>query len=151
NLALLRLLHDLALRRGEVVALDLADVELDWGETGRVWIVGKGRTQRQPMTLSDRARDALRDWIALRGPEPGPLFHRLDNAQGDGDRGRLAGDSVNRMVRKAARDAGIARPVRAHSLRHQGITRALDLTDGDVRSVKRFSRHAKYETLAAYD
>ena len=152
NLALLRLLHDLALRRGEVVALDFpADVELDWGETGRVWIIGKGRTERQPMTLSDRARAALRDWIAVRGVEPGPLFHRVDNAAGPGDPGRLAGDSVNRMVRRAARDAGIARPVRAHGLRHQGITRALDLTDGDVRSVKRFSRHAKYETLAAYD
>jgi integrase/recombinase XerC len=31
------------------------------------------------------------------------------------------------------------------------ITRALDLAHGDVRKVKRFSRHAKLETLLRYD
>jgi integrase/recombinase XerC len=103
------------------------------------------------VSLNERTRDALADWIAVRGPEPGPLFVRLDNGRGDCCLDRLTGDSVNRMVRRAAKDAGIERPVRAHGLRHQGITRALDLTDGDVRKVKKFSRHAKYETLAMYD
>jgi integrase/recombinase XerC len=151
NLALLRLLHDLALRRGEAIGMDLADVDLDSGESGRIRIVGKGKTEGEYLTLNDRTRDALRDWIAERGAEPGPLFIRLDNAAGAGPSRPLTGDSVNRMVRRAARDAGITRPVRAHGLRHQGITRALDLTDGDVRKVKKFSRHAKYETLGMYD
>lgn len=151
NLALLRLMHDLALRRGEAIALDLADVELDFGDAGRIAIVGKGQTEREHLSLNDRTRDALRDWIQCRGTEPGPLFVRLDNARGDGPLERLTGDSVNRMVGRAAKTAGIERPVRAHGLRHQGITRALDLADGDVRRVKKFSRHAKYETLAMYD
>jgi integrase/recombinase XerC len=151
NLALLRLLHDLALRRGEAIAMDLADVELDFGDTGRTRIIGKGRTQAEFLTLNERTRDALKDWIACRPPGPGPLFVRLDNARGDGVLDRLTGDSVNRMVRQAATNAGIERRVRAHGLRHQGITRALDLTDGDVRKVKKFSRHAKYETLGMYD
>ena len=84
NLALLRLLHDLALRRGEAIAMDLADVELDFGDVGRIGIIGKGKTEREWLTLNDRTRDALRDWIVRRGPEPGPLFVRLDNAAGDG-------------------------------------------------------------------
>jgi len=43
------------------------------------------------------------------------------------------------------------RPVRPHSLRHEGITRALDPTAGNVRLVQRFSRHSKIETLLLYD
>jgi integrase len=38
-----------------------------------------------------------------------------------------------------------------HELRHQGITRALDLVGGDVRRVQRFSRQANLETLLRYD
>jgi integrase/recombinase XerC len=152
NLALLRLLHDHALRRGEVVALDFpGDVELDWGETGRIKVTGKGQTDPKWITLNERTRDALRNWIAVRGTEPGPLFWRLDNARGDGPPARLTGLSVNRMVARAGRHAGLKQPVRAHGLRHQGITRVLDLSGGDVRSARAFSRHAKLETLTVYD
>jgi integrase/recombinase XerC len=47
--------------------------------------------------------------------------------------------------------AGLARGTNPHGLRHQGITRALDLAHGDVPKVKRFSRHARLETLLHYD
>jgi integrase/recombinase XerC len=154
NLALLLLLRDLGLRRAEATGLDLADVELDWQGPhgrGRVRVVGKGKTDPKWISLNEPARAALLDWIALRGTEPGPLFHRLDNAQGDGPPARLTGLSVNRMVARAGRHAGLERPVRAHGLRHQAITRLLDKTGGDVRSAKAFSRHAKYETLMRYD
>ena len=36
-------------------------------------------------------------------------------------------------------------------LRHEAITRALDKTNGDVRTVQRFSRHADPRTLLLYD
>ena len=42
DLAIVRLLHDLALRRAEVVELDLSDLDL---ETGTVSILGKGRSR----------------------------------------------------------------------------------------------------------
>jgi integrase/recombinase XerC len=151
NLALVRLLHDRAIRRGEAVAMDLVDVDLTFEPWGRIAIVGKGRTEPEWLTLNRRTRDALRDWIAVRGPEPGPLFTRLDRAAGEGELARLTGDSVNRMVRRLSRRAGLAREARAHGLRHQGITRALDKTDGDVRRVRVFSRHAKVETVMLYD
>jgi integrase/recombinase XerC len=47
--------------------------------------------------------------------------------------------------------ARLARKINPHGLRHQGISRALDLTHGDVSKMKRFSRHAKLETLLRYD
>jgi integrase/recombinase XerC len=55
------------------------------------------------------------------------------------------------MVQTLSRRAGLKNRTRPHGLRHQGITRALDLAGGDVRKVQRFSRHAKLETLLKYD
>ncbi|MGO8903931.1 MAG: hypothetical protein ACLQU5_37190 [Isosphaeraceae bacterium] len=54
-------------------------------------------------------------------------------------------------MKALGRTAGLAREVRSHGLRHEAITRALDLCAGDVRRVRRFSRHAKVETLLRCD
>jgi integrase/recombinase XerC len=153
NLALIRLMHDLALRRGEAIAMDLEDVDLDGGEhgQGQLRIIGKGRRDKETLSLGSKpARDALAAWIVVRGDEPGPLFTRLDRAS-NGQLERLTGDSVCRMVRRLSRRAGLKRETRPHGLRHQGITRALDLTNGNVRKVQRFSRHLDPRTLGRYD
>jgi len=147
DLALVRLLHDLALRRAEAVALDLADIDL---ARGVLQVTGKGKTAKVPITLPDPTRRARADWLAARGPEPGPLFRRLDHAAGTTG-GRLTGRAVHQIVGALGRRAQLSRPVRPHGLRHQGITRALDATGGDVRAVRRFSRHAKLDTLLTYD
>jgi integrase/recombinase XerC len=147
DLSLARLMHDLALRRAEAVGLDLADVDLT---RGTISIIGKGKTEKVPITLPGPTRAALADWIAARGSEPGPLFRRLDNARG-AEPGRLSGRGVYDVVGGLGRKAKLSRKLRPHGLRHQGITRALDVTGGDVRSVRRFSRHAKVETLMVYD
>jgi integrase/recombinase XerC len=148
DLAILRLLHDLGLRRGELVALDLADVEL---APGAAWVavVGKGRTDKARLSLPDPTRDALAEWVERRGEEPGPLFVRLDRAASGPD--RLTDTAVFLIVRDLGRKAGLARPTRPHALRHEAITRALDRTNGDVRTVQRFSRHAEPRTLLLYD
>jgi integrase/recombinase XerC len=149
DLAIIRLLHDLALRRGELVALDLADADLDGGS---VAVVGKGRTEAVRLTLPDPTRHALADWSAIRGPDPGPLFIRLDRAAARaGGAGRLTDTAVFLIVRDLGRKVGLARPTRPHGLRHEAITRALDATNGDVRTVQRFSRHADTRTVLLYD
>jgi integrase/recombinase XerC len=152
DMALIRLLHDLGLRRGEAIAMDLADVDMDAGEHGQIRIIGKGKREPEILQLeSEPAREALREWLVAGGDEPGPLFIRLDRAA-DGERlERLTGDSVARMVRRLSRRAKLKRDVRPHALRHQPITRALDKTGGNVRMVRAFSRHAKIETLMLYD
>jgi integrase/recombinase XerC len=148
DLALLRLMHDLGLRRGEVVALDLADLDL---KAGTVSVVGKGKAEKVPLTLNPQSAAALADWVAARGGWAGPLFVRLDRAAGPGRPGRLDAGNVARVSHAVGRRAGVARGTHPHGLRHQGITRALDLAQGDVRKVRRFSRHAKLETLLKYD
>jgi integrase/recombinase XerC len=146
DLAIVRLLHDLALRRSEAIGLDLADVDL---VRGTIQVKGKGKTEPAPITLPSATRAALADWIAARGEMAGPLFARTDN--GGKGKGRLSGRAVHHLVVKLGETSQLSRPLRPHGLRHQGITRALDLTGGDVRAVRKFSRHANLNTLMVYD
>ncbi len=147
--AIIRLCYDLGLRRGEVVRLDLADVELDT-EPPSIKVIGKGKTQKKRKTLGPAPARALTAWIALRGSHAGPLFHRLDKANANkGDVLRITGDSIARLTDALARKAGMGK-VRPHGLRHASITRALDM-GLDMRSVQAFSGHADPKTLMKYD
>jgi integrase/recombinase XerC len=138
DIALLRLLHDLGLRRQEAIDLDLADVDL---ERETVAIVGKGRAEPELLTLPPETAAAIRAWLAARGAEAGPLFTNFDRAkQGDG---RLTGRAVHKIC--------TSHGFRPHGLRHLAITEALDLTAGDVRGVQRFSRHRDLKTVLIYD
>ncbi len=129
NLALVLLMHDMGLRRGECIGLDLVDVSLG-GDRSTVSVVGKGQTEAVLLTVPPKPRLALQAWVAARGDEPGPLFVRLDPAAGLGSLERMTGDAVCRMVRALSRRAGLGREARPHGLRHQGITRLLDLVGG---------------------
>jgi hypothetical protein len=51
----------------------------------------------------------------------------------------------------AAGQSGSGHLSAPHLLRRKGINCALDLANGDVRKVQRFSRHAKVENLLRYD
>lgn len=142
--AIYRLLFDTALRRGEVITLDLEHLDL---ERSLVWVQGKGKSQRQTITLPPATRAALDAWVALRGKHSGPLFHNFDRA-GKGA-GRLTGRSVGHIVTRLGQDIGIkARP---HGLRHASITIALERTHGDVAKVQGFARHANPATTMIYN
>jgi integrase/recombinase XerC len=143
DLALLRLLFDLALRRGEVVSLDLEHVEL---EQRALFVLGKGRTGRARITLPEVTRDGLAAWLKVRGNEPGPLFFALD-AHSYGV--RLTGDGVCKIIKALGKKAGLR--VRPHGLRHAAITQALNATGGDIRKVQKFSRHKSLDMLLLYD
>ena len=132
----------------EVTGLDVEHLDL---AGRRVWILGKGRGERRARTLNDRTAAALAAWVDDRGGAPGALFHRLDKAADELAPGRLEGESVERLVKRIGRAAGLTRGVRPHGLRHSAITRALDLAHGDVRKVRHFSRHAKLDVLIRYD
>lgn len=146
NLAVVMLAHDRGLRRGELAGLDWPD-DFDSGRPA-VRVLGKGRLEPEWLTVSDRAAAAVRAWIATRGDAPGPLFTRCDRAAKAPE--RLYGHGVNELVKALARRAGVSRTVRAHGLRHQAITEALD-SGWSIRDVMVFSRHANPKTVMTYD
>jgi integrase/recombinase XerC len=142
--ALLHLLFDLALRRAEVLGLDLADLDL---AAGTLAVLGKGRTAKVPLTLPAETRAALEAWVRVRGLEGGPLFRSFDRSRKGA--GRLSGTGLYLVVWDLWRRTGLR--VWLHALRHASITEALDLTGGDVRAVQLFSRHRDVRVLQRYD
>jgi len=147
--AILRLLWDNGLRRSEVVKCNVEDFDPE----GRcLWILGKGKgTQKERVDLSEKTAVAIMDYLTARGenPKEGPLFTNVDRA-GKGS-GRLTPQAVYVLVRNLCKQAGISKPMSPHRIRHSAITEALELTNGNVRLVQKFSRHAKLETLQVYD
>lgn len=147
DVAIIRLMFDLGLRRGECVALDLADID----RAGRrVWIMGKGRKQKEARTLPEKTLAALDEWIAARAPFAKPevdaLFINLTRINGGS---RITGRGVYWIVSEIGRDAGIK--TRPHGLRHASITAALDVNNGDVRAAQQHARHANPQTTMQYD
>lgn len=140
---ILRLLFDLALRRKELVGLELSDVDLS---ERRISITGKGSSEPITLSLPEPTATAISNWLIHRGTAPGPLFVNFDHA---GKGHRLTGAAVFYIVRALGIFSGVA--ARPHGIRHTAITQALDRTGGNVRSVQRFSRHANLQTLTIYD
>ncbi|MCC6963747.1 MAG: tyrosine-type recombinase/integrase [candidate division Zixibacteria bacterium] len=141
--AILRLLFDLALRRKELVGLELSDLSL---AERRIAVVGKGSRESLTLSLPEPTATAISTWLAFRGTDPGPLFVNFDHAA----KGcRLTGAAIFYIVRTLGRISGVT--ARPHGIRHTAITHALDRTGGNVRSVQRFSRHANLQTLTIYD
>jgi integrase/recombinase XerC len=151
DLAMMVLMRDLLLRRDSVARLTLADVDLD-AEPPTIAACQKGKADKRVFELPDFDVDRLRDWLQVRGNAPGPLFVRLDRAAGDDMQMQpMNGESINRAVRRAGSRAGLKRRVRAHGLRHQGITRLLELNNGNIPEAQALSGHAKPETLMKYN
>jgi integrase/recombinase XerC len=142
DVALLRLLHDLGLRRSEAVRLDIEDVDLP-GK--RISLLSRGRSWKEPVALPEATQAALAAWLEARGSEPGPLFVNFDRA---GKGHRLTGTAVYHIVGRLGAKTGLS--VRPQELRHLAITTALERTDGDVRAVAEFSRHQDLRPLGRY-
>lgn len=144
--AIVMLAFGLGLRRGEIVAIDIADIDL---AAGTLAIMGKGRLEKEKLTVPAEVKDALGNWLHYRrATDPAaPVFIGLSRAsRGDG---RLTGDGLLRIIAGLGERVGIrARP---HGLRHAAVTEALNAFGGDFRKVRSFSRHASLETVRKYD
>lgn len=146
--AILRLLYDLGLRRGELTSLDVVDIDLAAGD---LWVRGKGRGDKERLSLPEPTRNALSLWLTARGDAPGPLFLSFDRSgKGSGD-GRLTPASVYRIVRAFGESIGVR--TRPHGLRHTAITEACKAAQEagiGLEEVLDFSRHKNVQVLMLY-
>jgi integrase/recombinase XerC len=143
--AILKLLHDLGLRRSSVVNLDLSDLEM---EQKRIWVTLKKRSQKKIKHLPDSTMKALLEWIEIRGTNEGAMFTNFDHA-GKGQ--RLTGTSIYRMVKKLGEEIGIQ--TRPHGIRHTAITEAVKKAKENgigLEEVVDFSDHKEIKTLLVY-
>ena len=143
--ALVALLAATGLRRAEACSLQLTGIDL---EAGSVRVIGKRNKERMSY-LSPGAIEAVRDWLAVRGESPGPLFSRISR-KGEVlvDRG-LSTIAVNRILDKRARQSGVD-DVTPHDFRRTFIGEALD-AGGDIATVAAIVGHEDVKTTQRYD
>lgn len=138
DLAILEMLYAAGLRVSELAGLDVDDV--DRAER-TVRVLGKGRKERI-VPFGEQAARALDAYLGRRGDARGPLFR---NRPG----GRLTVRSVHAIVRRAAKAAGLARPVSPHTLRHTFATHLLD-AGADLRAIQELLGHSRLSTTQRY-
>ena len=145
--ALAELLYGAGLRVGELVALDVRDVDLTRGE---VRVQGKGGKERV-VPLPAAARASLAAWLAPRR-RPGvlaePLFTALRARRGEAPR-RLDVRDVRRRLAQRALAAGLSDRVHPHRLRHSYATHLLDM-GADLRAIQELLGHASLSTTQKY-
>jgi integrase/recombinase XerD len=139
NHAILRLLYGGGLRVAELCQLTWRDLQ-PRGETGQVTVYGKGDRTRVVLL----SRDTWQELAALRGTagDDDPVFVSRRG-------GPLAESAVYRIVRKAARRAGLPGSVSPHWLRHAHASHALD-RGAPVSLVKETLGHASVATTDRY-
>lgn len=140
---------DLMLRRSEIAALNVNDVDLT---KGRLRVLGKGQAAPQWIPLVFGARAGLQRWLEHRGGRgTDPLFVGFN--RGSSGRHRLSDRAIYEIILRRAVSAGISKRVRPHGLRHSGITilanhisaHGIPVTEG-----MKVSRHRKVETFLRY-
>lgn len=148
---ILEVLFSTGLRVSELVALNKDDISLD---TGEFTVIGKGGKARI-VYLSGSARGWLVKYLSTRQHDPfNPLFIRYSGkkmAAGDleGESLRLTARSVERLVKKYTKRAGISVDATPHTLRHTFATGLLR-EGADLRSVQELLGHSNVSTTQIY-
>ncbi len=138
--AILELLYSSGLRRSEVSALNVGDIDL---YAGQLRAFGKGSKERV-VPIGGMAANALREYLRGRGrAEPGePLFL---NDRG----GRLTHDGVAFVLRRWMRASQLLKTVTPHVFRHSFATHLLN-KGCDLRAVQEMLGHANLATTQVY-
>ena len=140
DVAFLELLYGCGIRIGELVGIDLEDLDL---REGWLRVRGKGNKERE-VPVGGRAVAAIERYLAGRcgGANERALFL---NSRG----GRLSDRQVRRLVKLYASLTTGDSTVHPHSFRHAYATHLL--TDGaDLRAIQELLGHARLSTTQKY-
>jgi len=139
NRAMVLLLLDTGMRRAELCALRVRDLELD---AQRVRVFGKGSKERM-LPLGQRTARALWRYLTQRGGEgDDPLFVTPDG-------GELRGDAVRLLIRRIGDQAGVTPPATVHRFRHTFAVTYLR-NGGDIYTLQAMLGHTSLEMVRHY-
>lgn len=139
---IIELLFSTGVRIGELVALDLGDVDL---EVGQLRITGRGTRGRSIEVASEVVREALSDYLLLRQGREVTSEALFIGRSGT----RLTIYSIENIFKKYVQNSEIKRHVTPHALRH---TMASMLINGgaDIRTVQEILGHASILSTQVY-
>lgn len=147
--AIIELLYSGGLRVSELVGLNRDSINLDRRE---FMVRGKGSKDR-PIFISKSAAERVQEYLDARTDSLPALFlNNSKNTQAvdtSGNYRRITARSVERIVEKYARLAGITKHVSPHTLRHSFATDLL-MNGADLRSVQSMLGHADISTTQIY-
>ena len=147
--AIIELLYSGGLRVSELVGLNRDSINLERRE---FMVRGKGSKDR-PIFISEACADRVRDYLDARTDSLPALFlnnsRNLQAVDTSGNYRRITARSVERIVEKYARLAGITKKVTPHTLRHSFATDLL-MNGADLRSVQSMLGHADISTTQVY-
>lgn len=147
--AVIELLFSGGLRVSELVSLNKDSINLERRE---FMVRGKGQKDR-PIFISPTAADWIGRYLATRKKDDfNPLFIHYSGTKDDVEGGmytRLTVRSVQRLVKRYAKSAGITKDVTPHTLRHSFATDLLR-NGADLRSVQGLLGHANIATTQIY-
>lgn len=130
------------LRRDEVVKLDRASFLND-----SLLVAGKGGKSRL-VPVPESASAAIKEWIAERGDEAGPLFMPVHRS-GSILRRRMSAQGIYLALRQIGQRSGIAH-FSPHDLRRTVASTLLE-RGADIATVANVLGHASIETTRIYD
>lgn len=147
--AILEVLFSTGLRVSELVSLNRDEVNIENGEFS---VLGKGG-KRRVVFLSKQAKDWLNEYISKRNDPYRPLFIRYSGPKAkDGltdEKSRLTARSIERLVEKYRKKAGLLDRLGPHALRHSFATDLLS-HGADLRSVQEMLGHKNISTTQIY-
>lgn len=140
--AMMEMMYSSGLRVSELVGLNVDDVDM---KLGQVRVLGKGRKERI-VPVGTKACTALEHYVEKRTTiAPANAEALFCNRRG----GRLTARSVERMMRKYLRQAGMNKHVTPHVLRHTFATHLLN-QGADLRGIQELLGHASLSTTQKY-
>lgn len=146
--AIIELLFSSGLRVSELVNLNRDHVNTK----RREFIVrGKGQKDR-PVFIGEIAAEHVEEYLHARLDNLPPLFlsySRNNISSQTGDYRRLTARSIQRIISKYARLAGITKHVSPHTMRHSFATDLL-MNGADLRSVQSMLGHSNISTTQIY-
>lgn len=146
--AIIELLFSSGLRVSELVNLNREHINT----TRREFMVrGKGQKDR-PVFISESASLHVKNYIQSRTDNLPPLFlsySRNNEPTTSGDYRRLGPRSIQRIINKYTRLAGITKHVSPHTMRHSFATDLL-MNGADLRSVQSMLGHSSITTTQVY-